>query len=202
MSFDGRDITDWTPAARRNLHIGYLPADRRHVGSIAELSLADNGVLGRQRQFARWCGLWRERQRSAICASALIQRFDVRAPGPDFPVGKLSWGNLQKVVLGREIMRDPTLLLVEQPTRGLDVGAIEMIWSELLAQRALGRGILLVSAELDEILNLADRIAVMFGGEIMGILAAAAANVETIGMMMAGRRLVDVSSGLGLEATG
>ena len=74
----------------------------------------------------------------------------MRAPGPDFPVAKLSGGNLQKVVLGRELMREPLLLLVEQPTRGLDVGAIEAVWAELLAQRAHGRGIVLVSAELEE----------------------------------------------------
>ena len=140
----------------RQHHIAYLPADRRHVGSVAEFSLADNVVLGRQRQFAFWGGRWRDRKRAAAHAIRLIERFGVRAPGPDFPVAKLSGGNLQKVVLGRELMREPLLLLVEQPTRGLDVGAIEAVWAELLAQRAHGRGILLVSAELDEILNLAD----------------------------------------------
>jgi general nucleoside transport system ATP-binding protein len=86
------------------------------------------------------------------------------------------------------VMRAPSVLLVEQPTRGLDVGAIETVWAELLAQRAAGKGILLVSAELEEILNLADRIAVLFDGEIMGILPADAAAIETLGLMMAGRR--------------
>ena len=124
---------------------------------MAELSLADNVILGAQRQFAGWGGVWRDRKRATAYADELIERFGVRAPGPDFPVGKLSGGNLQKVVLGRELTREPLLLLVEQPTRGLDVGAIEAVWAELLAQRARGRGILLVSAELDEILNLADR---------------------------------------------
>jgi general nucleoside transport system ATP-binding protein len=196
---EGRDITDWAPAARRNEHIAYLPADRRHVGSVGELSLADNGVLGWQRRFARWGGIWRDRGRSTAHARALIERFGVRAPGPDFPVGKLSGGNLQKVVLGREVMREPSVLLVEQPTRGLDVGAIEMVWAELLEQRAQGRGILLVSAELEEILNLADRIAVIFGGEIMGVLPAADATVEVLGLMMAGRHLADLDQAPGLE---
>jgi general nucleoside transport system ATP-binding protein len=189
--FKDRDITFLTPAQRRKEHIAYLPADRRHVGSIAEMSLADNVVLGAQRQFARWGGAWRDRKGASAHARRLMSRFGVRAPGPDFPVGKLSGGNLQKVVLGRELMRDPWLLLVEQPTRGLDVGAIETVWAELLAQRAERRGILLVSAELDEILNLADRIAVMFDGEIIGIVPAAEAKVEMLGLMMAGRRALD-----------
>jgi ABC-type uncharacterized transport system ATPase subunit len=200
VMFAGHDISDWTPAARRRLHIAYLPADRRNVGSIGELTLADNGILGMQRQFARWGGLWRDRRRSTAHANRLIEAFDVRAPGPDFPVGKLSGGNLQKVMLGREIMREPALLLVEQPTRGLDVGAIEAVWRELLAQRTQGRGILLVSAELDEIFNLADRVAVMFGGEIMGILGAADAKLEVVGLMMAGRRLSGLDRWPGPEA--
>jgi simple sugar transport system ATP-binding protein len=197
--FEGVDITSWTPAERRRAHMAYLPADRRHAASIAELSLADNVALGAHRRLARWHGVWRDRKRTTAQALAVIERFGVRAPGPDFPAGKLSGGNLQKVVLGRELMYEPLLLLVEQPTRGLDVGAIEAVWAELLAQRARGRGILLVSAELDEILNLADRIAVIFGGEIMGTLPAAKAQVETIGLMMAGRRRADLGATIGQE---
>jgi simple sugar transport system ATP-binding protein len=193
VRLDGQDITGWTPAQRRVLHLAYLPADRRHVGSVGELSLADNGVLGWQRRYARWRGLWRDRGRAATHARDLIKRFGVRAPGPDFPAGKLSGGNLQKVVLGREVMREPSVLLVEQPTRGLDVGAIETVWAELLAQRARGKGILLISAELEEILNLADRIAVLFDGEIMGILPVGEAAIETLGLMMAGRHQADAA---------
>jgi simple sugar transport system ATP-binding protein len=190
--FKNRDITSLTPAQRRKERIAYLPADRRQVGSIADMSLADNVVLGAQRQYARWGGVWRDRKGAAAHAWRLMARFQVRAPSPDFPASKLSGGNLQKVVLGREVMRDPWLLLVEQPTRGLDVGAIETVWGELLAQRAEGRGILLVSAELDEILNLADRIAVIFGGEIMGVVMAAEAKIDMLGLMMAGRHLYDL----------
>jgi general nucleoside transport system ATP-binding protein len=191
---DGQDITAWTPAQRRAKHLAYLPADRRHVASIGELSLADNCVLGWQWHFARWRGLWRDRSRALAYCRALIERFGVRAPGPEFAAGKLSGGNLQKVVLGREVVREPTVLLAEQPTRGLDVGAIETVWAELLAQRAQRRGILLISAELEEILNLADTIAVIFGGEIMGTLPAAAAETETLGLMMAGRRVATTAA--------
>jgi simple sugar transport system ATP-binding protein len=190
----GQDVTGWSPEARRRVRMAYLPADRRHVGSLGTLSIADNAVLGQQAGFARWGGRWRDGARIAAHAAALIARFGVRAPGPDFPAGKLSGGNLQKVMLGREVMRDPEVLLVEQPTRGLDVGAIETVWAELLAQRALGRGLLLVSAELEELLNLADRIAVMFDGRVMGIVPAAGADPQAIGLMMAGRALSDLAA--------
>ena len=106
--------------------------------------------------------------------------------GIDFAAGKLSGGNLQKLILGREIMRGSAALIVEHPTRGLDVGAVEAVWSELLRARQEGKAILLISAELDELLNLADRIAVMFEGRIMGIVKPAADAVEEIGLMMTG----------------
>jgi simple sugar transport system ATP-binding protein len=187
VALDGQDITRWTPAARRAAHMAYLPADRRHVGSVPELSITDNAVLGGQRGFTRLRGLWRDRRAATAHARALIARFGIRAPGPDFPAGKLSGGNLQKLVLGREVAHDPGVLVVEQPTRGLDVGAIETVWAELLSQRARGRAILLVSAELEEILNLADRIAVIFDGRIVGIVPGGDADVTTLGLMMAGR---------------
>ena len=115
-----------------------------------------------------------------------MRRFGVRTAGLDAAAGKLSGGNLQKLILGREIMREPNILIVEQPTRGLDVGAIETVWAELLSQRDKGKAILLISADLEEILNLADRIAIMFEGKIMGIIDAANADLEAIGLMMAG----------------
>ena len=122
----------------------------------------------------------------AIPRETLVTRFGVRASGIDFAAGKLSGGNLQKLILGREIMRGSAALVVEQPTRGLDVGAVESVWRELLVARQEGKAILLISAELEELLNLADRIAVMFEGRIMGVVDAAAASVEKIGLMMAG----------------
>jgi simple sugar transport system ATP-binding protein len=121
-----------------------------------------------------------------------VIRFGIRGSGIDSPAGKLSGGNLQKLILGREIMRGSAALIVEQPTRGLDVGAVESVWQELLLARQQGKAILLISAELDELLNLADRIAVMFEGRIMGVVDTAAASVEEtklveeIGLMMAG----------------
>src|SRR5579864_7116747 len=162
----------------------YIPADRRHVGSVTEMSVADNVILGQQRKYAR--GWFRDTRAARSFADGLITRFGVRGAGIDSPAGKLSGGNLQKLILGREIMSGPVALIVEQPTRGLDVGAVEAVWKELLQAREEGKAILLISAELEELLNLADRIAVMFEGRIVGTVNAAGASIEEIGSMMAG----------------
>jgi simple sugar transport system ATP-binding protein len=148
------------------------------------MSVADNAILGLQRKYTR--GLFRGIRDARESAQGLISRFGVRTAGIDFAAGKLSGGNLQKLILGREIMRGAAALIVEQPTRGLDVGAVEAVWRELLRARQEGQAILLISAELEELLNLADRIAVMFEGRIMGVVDAKGASVEEIGLLMAG----------------
>ena len=107
---------------------------------------------------------------------------------------KLSGGNLQKLVLGRELMRSPAVLIAEQPTRGLDVGATEYIHQQLLAERDRGAAILLISAELEEILQLSDRIAVLYRGQLMGVLDAEEAQVEVLGLMMAGTPLAEIEA--------
>jgi simple sugar transport system ATP-binding protein len=137
-----------------------------------------------QRKYTR--SLFRGIREARESALGLVARFGIRTAGIDFAAGKLSGGNLQKLILGREIMRGSAVLIVEHPTRGLDVGAVEAVWGELLRARQEGKAILLISAELEELLNLADRIAVMFEGRIMGIVDAAGASVEEIGFMMAG----------------
>jgi simple sugar transport system ATP-binding protein len=180
----GKDVTRLSVAEHRRMGISYVPGDRRHVGSITEMSVADNAILGLQRKHTR--GLFRNIREARKSAEALVARFGIRGAGIHFTAGKLSGGNLQKLILGREIMRASAALVVEHPTRGLDVGAVESIWQELLGARREGKAILLISAELDELLNLADRIAVMFEGRIMGIVDAATASVEEIGLMMAG----------------
>lgn len=186
VMLEGADIASAPPTERAARGLMYVPADRRGVGSVATLDIEDNSILGSQRRFSGAGALFRDRAKSRSHAQTLISRFGVRTPGTRFPAGKLSGGNLQKLILGREIMRDPRMLIVEQPTRGLDVGAIEVIWSELLAAREKGKGILLISAELEEIRNLADRILVMYGGRFMGELRSEDAADEVIGLMMAG----------------
>jgi simple sugar transport system ATP-binding protein len=121
-------------------------------------------------------------------ALALIRRYDVKAPGPDAPARHLSGGNLQKLVLGREFHGSPRVLVAASPTRGLDVGAIETVHAYLRDAAAAGVGILLLSEDLDEILTLADRIAVMYEGEIVGERDGASATVEELGYLMAGGR--------------
>ncbi len=181
---NGADVTGRSVAQHRGAGISYVPADRRHVGSVTEMSVADNAILGLQRKYAR--GMFRAIREARESALALVSRFGIRTAGIDYAAGKLSGGNLQKLILGREIMRGSAALIVEHPTRGLDVGAVEAVWSELLRAREEGKAILLISAELEELLNLADRIAVMFEGRIMGVVDAAGASVDEIGLMMAG----------------
>ena len=181
---NGIDVTGLSVARTRAAGISYVPADRRHVGSVTQMSVADNAILGSQKKYA-W-GLFRSISGARKSAESLVTRFGIRSSGIDLAAGKLSGGNLQKLILGREIVRGSAALIVEHPTRGLDVGAIESVWSELLQARQEGKAILLISAELDELLNLADRIAVMFEGRIMAVVEPAADSVEAIGLMMAG----------------
>jgi simple sugar transport system ATP-binding protein len=194
----GADITDLSVARRHAAGLAYIPADRRHVGSVPEMSVADNAILGLQRKHAR--GIFRNVRQARASAAALVERFGVRGSGVDRAAGKLSGGNLQKLILGREIMRGAKVLIVEQPTRGLDVGAVESVWRELLRERQEGKAILLISAELEELLNLADRIAVMFEGRVMGIVEPTAASAEAIGAMMAGLPAASASRPSGISA--
>jgi len=195
---DGADVTRLSVAQHRGAGISYVPADRRHVGSVTEMSVADNAILGLQRKYTR--GLFRSIRETREAALGLVSRFGIRTAGIDFAAGKLSGGNLQKLILGREIMRGSAALVVEHPTRGLDVGAVEAVWGELLRAREEGKAILLISAELEEILNLADRIAVMFEGRIMGVVDAVGASVEEIGLMMAGIQPGSVPAALAANA--
>lgn len=186
VSMNDVDITRSTPLERNAHGLSYVPADRRHVGAITDLGIHENAVLGKHHEFTTGSGWFRDIRRSREHAETLVARFQVKTPHIRFPAGKLSGGNLQKLILGREIMGDPHVLIVEQPTRGLDVGAIEYVWKELLSLREQGKGMLLLSAELDEIINLSDRILVMHGGRIMGELTPEQATDERIGLLMAG----------------
>jgi simple sugar transport system ATP-binding protein len=181
---DQHEVTRLSVAQHRALGLSYIPADRRHVGAITEMSVADNAILGSQRERTR--GLFLDRRKIREYAERLVARFGVRASGIGAMAGKLSGGNLQKLILGREILQDAAAIVVEQPTRGLDVGAVESVWVELLRERERGKAILLISAELEELMNLADRIAVMFEGRIVGILDAANVTQEKLGLMISG----------------
>jgi len=164
----------------------HIPADRQRHGLILDFSIAENMVLQTYyrppfsiRGRLNWEVIKSEARR-------LIEEFDIRTPGEDVPAGSLSGGNQQKVIVARELSRQPELVIAAQPTRGLDVGAIEFVHSRLVEARDAGKAVLLVSLELDEILALADRIAVMYEGEVVGVLSADDATEELLGLMMAG----------------
>jgi general nucleoside transport system ATP-binding protein len=168
------------------LGLSHIPEDRHKHGLVLPFSIADNQVLNTYfvRPFAR--GMQRDEKAVVENALKLIEQFDVRTPSPLINVGSLSGGNQQKVIVARELSRPVKLLVANQPTRGLDVGSIEYIHSQIVAARDKGAGVLLVSAELDEIMSLSDRIAVMFRGQIVAIVDPEQVTREQLGLLMVG----------------
>ena len=183
------------PTARRMLDagVGHIPEDRQRRGLVLEFSIAENIALHdyNQRPDSRFG--WLFPRRLVQRAHALIKEFDVRGGGPQTRAGALSGGNQQKLVAAREVSRDPKVLIAAQPTRGLDVGAIEYLHRRLLEERDEGRAILLVSLELDEVLSLSDRILVMYEGQIVAEHASGATEDE-IGIEMLGGRRKEASA--------
>ncbi len=181
----GRDATKMSPRRITELGTAHIPEDRNKHGVVGAYSIADNLVLNRyhhapfSRRFIR--------NTAAIAAEAekLVEQFDIRTPGIDVPVDNLSGGNQQKVIVARELTGNVETLIVAQPTRGLDVGSIEFIHNQIIALRDRGAGVLLVSAELDEILSLSDRIGVLYRGRLVGTFDADAATREQLGYLMA-----------------
>ena len=167
-------------AAARRAGSGHVPEDRLRLGMLGGFSAWENHLLGSDGGVAL-----KPRAAQAACARAMVA-YDVRPPDPGLTAAAFSGGNQQKLVLAREIGRNPELLLVGQPTRGVDIGAVEFIHRQLLELRRRGKAIVLVSAELDEIIGLSDRILVMFEGRIVGELSAGAADERLLGRMMSG----------------
>ena len=164
----GKDVTHTSTDHRLHEGLGHIPEDRQRRGLVLDFSLAENIAL-HDFDEAPYSRLgWLYPRRMVANARRLIEEFDVRGGGPQTPASSLSGGNQQKVILAREVARSPQVLIAAQPTRGLDVGAIEFIHRRLVEQRDAGRGVLLVSFELDEILSLADRILVVYEGRIVG----------------------------------
>lgn len=188
VRLNGRDITHASPAERVRLGMAYIPSDRQLDGLVLDFSLTENLMLRdfRRPPFSRRGVLRHGAARQH--ADRLLKLFDVRPPQPERKASELSGGNQQKVILAREVSRDPALLIAAQPTRGLDVGAIEGVHRELVRLRGEGKAILLVSLELDEILSLSDRIAVIHDGRLIGIVDAESATREQLGLMMTGIR--------------
>jgi general nucleoside transport system ATP-binding protein len=179
-----RDVTKLSVRERADAGLSHIPEDRHVRGLILDYSVADNLILGLQHHFSR--GVRLDWERVAENARQQVAAFDIRPPDPMLPARALSGGNQQKVVIAREMGRDFRVLLAAQPTRGVDVGAIEFIHSRLREARSAGKAILLVSADLAEVLALSDRIGVMYGGRLVAVLPRAEANLEILGRHMTG----------------
>jgi ABC-type uncharacterized transport system ATPase subunit len=190
VSIAGRPLGGHSPADFIHAGGALVPADRQRTGVVQELSIADNLLL---KDYARppfsRRGLLNRREMRAQ-ARRLLEEFDIRAAGVEPPMSQLSGGNQQKVLLARELGRRPPLLIAGQPTRGLDVGAAEFIYERLAEYKREGGAILLISTELDEVLSLSDRIAVMVGGRFPRVLRADQASAELLGMLMGGERVL------------
>lgn len=188
---NGKDITNLLPKEVIESGVGHIPEDRHKRGLVLNYSLAENAILGshHKKQFRKGMGLSYQKIRE-YCRK-LIKEYDVRTPSEKVLAKSLSGGNQQKLIVAREIDRDPSLCIASQPTRGLDVGAIEFVHKKLIELRDEGKAVLLVSLELDEVMDLSDRIAVIYDGKIVDILDAKDATEKKLGIMMAGGNAQD-----------
>jgi general nucleoside transport system ATP-binding protein len=181
-----RDVTAANAREERELGVGHIPEDRRSVGLVLHYTVAENLVLGRQRSAAfSWRGMLLRLRAIVDWARRLVKEFDIRTPSIETAASALSGGNQQKIIVAREMGTRPSVLLASQPTRGVDIGAIEFIHRQLVAQRDEGTAVLLVSAELEEITSLSDRIAVLYEGRIVSIEPAGTPE-ERLGLLMTG----------------
>lgn len=183
---NGKDVTGFTPRKVTESGVGHIPQDRHKHGLVLDYSIRDNMVL--QTYYKEPYSKRGLMNYKAVAekAKALIEKFDVRTPSVDVPARALSGGNQQKAIIAREVDRSPDLLIAAQPTRGLDVGAIEFIHEQLIKEREKGRAVLLISFELEEILHVSDRIAVLYEGKIVGIRDPKETTEQELGFLMAG----------------
>jgi ABC-type uncharacterized transport system ATPase subunit len=187
LRLEGKPADDLSPRARVRAGMAAITADRHHSGVASDGTVLENMILKDFHDPPLSRRGWLRAQVAREHTEELLRAYDVRGAGTGTPLRFLSGGNQQKVVLARELHRSPRFLLAAQPTRGLDVGAMAFVYERLLEERARGCAILLISTELEEILTLSDRIAVMAGGELVATFDAADADLETIGLLMAGR---------------
>ncbi len=192
---NGKEITGFVPKDVIANGVGHIPEDRHKRGLVLKYTLAENAILGSHhaKQFRSRLGLNYSKIRE-YCRR-LIKEYDVRTPSERVYAKSLSGGNQQKLIVAREIDRDPSLCIAAQPTRGLDVGAIEFVHKKLIELRDSGKAVLLASLELDEIMALSDRIAVMYDGKIVGVLDAKDATEKKLGIMMAGGDVASAEMG-------
>ncbi|RKX38567.1 MAG: heme ABC transporter ATP-binding protein, partial [Thermotogae bacterium] len=190
--FDGIDVTGFSPRELRDMGMAHIPEDRLKYGLIVEYPAYYNLILGRHHRFPFSESNFLNKRFILKNAEDLFEEFDIRPRKPEMLGGNFSGGNQQKIVVARELSHEPKFMVISQPTRGLDVGAIEFIHKTILRMRARNVGILLISMELEEIFSLSDRILVIYEGEIMGETRPEETTFEKVGLMMAGHRLEEV----------
>ncbi len=185
--FKGEDLAGCTPGTiiNKGISMSFIPEDRLGMGLVGGLDIVDNVLL---KSYRRTKGLFVDRKQGEIMAQGIVKRFDISTPGIHHQVSKLSGGNIQKVLLGREVSLDPSVIITAYPTRGLDIGASYHIYDVLNEEKKKGVGILYIGEDLDVLMELCDRIMVIHQGEIMDILPAAEATKEQLGLLMLGHR--------------
>lgn len=186
IEVDGQPVVTASPRIMQRLGIAHIPEDRIGEGLLMSLALSDSMVLPRINQAPFSRAGWLNRKSILSFVQSQMDKFDIRAASPQVRTGTLSGGNLQKALLARELAFHPLVLIAAQPTRGLDVAAVEFVHSQFLELRAQGRGVLVISEDLEEVFALADRIVVMYEGRIVGDLRAAETTVSEVGLLMAG----------------
>ncbi|MCG0278380.1 MAG: ABC transporter ATP-binding protein [Thermanaeromonas sp.] len=187
---EGKNIANWPPEKIIKQGLGYIPEDRLHVGIIPSFTVWENLILKDHYLPPYAKGIFLNNSGIRSRAASLVESFGVKTPNLDTPTGRLSGGNIQRVILAREITRNPSVLVAAYPARGLDVGATEYVHLKLMEARDKGMGVLLISEDLEEIMTLSDRIAVIYEGQIMRIMDAEEAEERTLGLLMAGIRQI------------
>lgn len=183
-----RESTSLDVRARRNLGVAYVPEDRHHLGLVLPMKIWENLILGKHRHNRILKGMLHDASSIRRLATQMVEEFDIRLNSVERAVASLSGGNQQKVILAREFSDQPCVILAAQPTRGLDIGATEFVETRLLEARAAGKAVLLVSADLDQVISLSDRIGVMFNGELVGEFNAGEVSMQELGQYMMGAK--------------
>lgn len=193
LELTGENIAEWPCRQRREQGVGLIPEDRHRQGLLLPSPLWENSALGHQTVEPYANGPWIDRKGSRTQTSDIIDVFNVKTPGVDVPATALSGGNQQKLVVGREILADPKVLIAAQPTRGIDIGAQADVWEELKKARAAGMGILLLSADLEELIGLSDTLHVIFRGQFVAQLDPKEITPEILGSYMTGASMEEAS---------
>jgi simple sugar transport system ATP-binding protein len=192
VALNGTRIQKWSPRRAVQSGVARIPEDRHKTGTIADFDLTENAILERYKTAAFSTSGWLNWRKSRAFAQSIIDKYDVRCPGTDTPIRLLSGGNMQKLILGRVLEADPQIILANQPVRGLDIGAVNYVHSQLLAARDRGAAVLLISEDLDEVMALSDVIHVIVGGRLSPAFGRAEMTPAQLGIWMAGQGFDEV----------